>query len=207
MRLAFTQSKGLVVIMVVLTAILVWAYPLLSLLPLALLAFIFYFFRDPRRRIKPAPGAVLAPADGRVTKIARIDCDFVGPDAWEVSIFMSPLDVHVNRSPVQGMVKSVAHRAGKFLPAMNPNAPLCNEKRSYCLQGACRVKVVQIAGILARRTVNWVEEGEKVEQGAKIGMIKFSSCTQTVFPGDFALTVKEGDKVRAGLSSLGEVRP
>lgn len=207
MRLAFSQGKGLVVTMVALTAILAWVYPLLSLLPLALLAFIFYFFRDPRRIIKPAPGVILAPADGRVTKIARIDCDFVGPDAWEISIFMSPFNVHVNRSPVQGVIKSVTHCAGKFLPAMNPNAPLCNEKRSYCLEGAIRVKVVQIAGILARRTVSWVKAGQEVEQGAKIGMIKFSSCTQVVFPGDVALTVKEGDMVRAGISSLGEVRP
>ncbi len=206
MRLAFTQGKGLVVLFVALTAVLVWVLPYLSLFSLALLAFFFYFFRDPERSIKPVPGTILAPADGRVTKIARTNCDFVGADAWEVSIFMSPLDVHINRSPVQGVVTSITHRLGKFLPAMNPNAPLLNEKRSYCLEGINRIKVVQIAGILARRTVSWVQEGEAVEQGAKIGMIKFSSCCQTVFPGTATLTVQQGDKVRAGLSALGEVK-
>lgn len=206
MRLAITQGRGLVIILVALTAVLAWVFPYLLLVPIALLAFIFYFFRNPHRHVEPALNAILAPADGRVTKVARIDCDFVGTGAWEVSIFMSPLDVHVNRSPVQGVVRSIVHRPGKFLPAMNPDAPLVNEKRTYCLEGNHKVKIVQVAGILARRTVSWVQEGESVEQGAKFGMIKFSSCCLTVFPGDFAPTVKEGDKVKAGLSLLGEAK-
>lgn len=203
MQLVFTEGKRLVLILVALTAILVWISPLIALIPLVLLAFVFYFFRDPQRRVKTDARAIIAPADGIITKVAQVSCDFVGNDSWEVSIFMSPLDVHINRSPVSGLVESVAHLSGKFLPAMNPQAPMLNEKCTYCIQGAIRVKVVQVAGIMARRTVNWVVAGQTVEQGAKIGMIKFSSCTQAVFPGGFTLKIKEGDKVKAGISILG----
>jgi len=203
MRLAFTEGKWQVLILVGLVVALAWLVPYLSLIPLAVLGFIFYFFRDPRRQIELAPGAILSPADGTVTKIRRVDCDYVGQDVWEVSIFMSPLNVHVNRSPIQGVVTCLSHRPGRFLPAMNPEAPLVNEKHTFHIQGSDRVKVVQIAGILARRTVCWLRESQELAQGQKIGMIKFSSCTQVLFPGSYTVAVKEGDKVKAGLTLIG----
>jgi len=86
---------------------------------------------------------------------------------------------------------------------MNPEAPLVNEKHTFHIQGSDRVKVVQIAGILARRTVCWLRESQELAQGQKIGMIKFSSCTQVLFPGSYTVAVKEGDKVKAGLTLIG----
>jgi len=204
MNLAFTEGKWHLLLPVILAAVLAWVYPLLGLIPLPLLLFILYFFRNPAREIMASDRRLLAPADGTVTRIKHINCDYVGPDAWEVSIFMSPLDVHVNRSPIQGVLEAVSHYPGKFVPAMNPDAPLINEKRIYKIQGNVKVKVVQIAGIMARRTVSWVADGSKLDQGAKIGMIKLGSCTQLVFPGQYNVLVQEGDKTQAGLTIIGE---
>lgn len=201
MPLAFSEGKWLVTVLIVLVAVFAWISPVIGLVPLVLLLFVFYFYRDPQRDM--AEAGLISPADGKVTKIQRIQNDYVG-DAWEVSIFMSPVDVHVNRSPIQGVVDSVRHYPGKFLPAMNPQAPLVNEKRVYCIQGEFRVQVVQIAGIMARRTVNWVVGGDRVKRGERIGLIKFGSCTQIVFPGTFNILVKEGDKVKAALTTIGE---
>lgn len=206
MRLAFTEGKWHVLILIVLTAVLAWVQPIFGLIPLAVLVFILHFFRDPRREITANARSILAPADGTVTRIVQTDCAYVGQESWEVSIFMSPLDVHVNRSPISGTIESVQHQPGKYLPAMNPDAPLVNEKRTYCIQGAHKVKVVQVAGILARRTVNWVSGGEKVAPGDKIGMIKLGSCTQLTIPAEYKVLVNEGEKVRAGLTIIGEER-
>jgi phosphatidylserine decarboxylase len=204
MRLAFTEGKWQVLPIIILIVILAWFRPIFGLIPLALLLFVIYFFRDPHREQSPSPKQILSAADGTVTKIQRVDCEYVGKNSWEVSIFMSPFNVHVNRSPIQGTVEKVEHVPGKFLPAMNPEAPLQNEKHRYYIQGAIRVKIVQVAGIVARRTVNWVLGGEQLVQGDKIGMIKFSSCTQVVFPSDYTVLVSEGDRTRAGLTPIGE---
>jgi phosphatidylserine decarboxylase len=206
MRLAFSQAKAALIILVLLSAVLAWLYPLLVLVPLLLLAFIFFFYRDPKRTAPEDEQVILAPADGTVTRVASADCDYVGDGSCQISIFMSPFSVHVNRSPIAGVVESVSHQTGKFLPAMNPEAPLVNEKRSYCIRGAAiKVKVVQIAGIMARRTVNWVFQDQEVVQGGKIGMIKLGSCTQVTFPANYKVLVAEGDKVQAGMTIIGRV--
>lgn len=204
MRLAFTEGKWQVLPIIILMALLGWFRPVLVLIPMALLVFLFYFFRDPHREPAENSKLLLSPADGTVTKIQRVNCDYVGTDVWEVSIFMSPFNVHVNRSPIAGLIEKVEHRPGKFLPAMNPEAPMVNEKNIFWIKGAHKIRITQIAGILARRTVNWVSGGEAVSQGSKIGMIKFSSCTQIVFPADFKVLVEVGDKVKAGLTAVGE---
>lgn len=203
-KLAFTEGKWFVLALVILMALLAWVHPWLMALPLAALLFVFYFFRDPVRQPANAADTVLAPADGTVTAVATTDCEYVGQQAWEVSIFMSPFDVHVNRSPIQGKLESVRHFPGKFMPAMNPAAPLKNEKNIFLIRGDIPVKVTQIAGIVARRVVSWAAEGQQIKQGEKIGMIKFSSCTQVVFPSSWVVRVKEGDKVTAGLTVVGE---
>lgn len=207
MRLAFSELKAAVIALVLATAVLAWVYPLTSLIPLVFLAYLFYFFRDPEREIAAASQAILAPADGVVTRIAPIDCPYSGTGSHQVSIFMSPLNVHVNRSPIAGAVESVSHQPGKYLPAMNPNAPLVNERRLYCIQGLIRITVTQVAGILARRTVSWVGKGQQLAQGERFGMIKLGSCVQVTFPGTCAVVVAEGDRVKAGLSIIGEVNP
>lgn len=205
MKLAFTQAKAALIFLVLLSALLAWIYPLLVLVPLVLLAFIFFFYRDPLRKVSEDERIILAPADGTVTRIAPTDCAYVGDGSLQVSIFMSPFSVHVNRSPIAGIVEAVTHQPGKFLPAMNPEAPLVNEKRSYCIRGAIKVKVIQVAGIMARRTVNWVFKDQEVAQGEKIGMIKLGSCTQVTFPANYKVLVAEGDKVQAGLTVIGRV--
>lgn len=205
MRLAITEAKVIVLSLVLLTVVLAWLYPFLALIPLAFLAFVFYFFRDPCRQTPVGADLILAPADGTVTGVAQVDCPWVGPAAHQVTIFMSPLDVHLNRSPVAGQIVSISHRPGQYLPAMNPKAPLVNEKRTYDIQGRLRLRVVQVAGIMARRTVSWVEEGQELARGEKIGMIKFGSCAVVTFPADCRVTVAEGAKVRGGLTIIGEV--
>ncbi len=203
-RLAFSEGKWYVLVLVVLTALAGWVYPLLTVVPLAGLLFVLYFFRDPRREPRVNPQAILAPADGRVTRICQTDCEFAGEGSWEISIFMSPFNVHVNRSPLAGEVQKVEHIPGKFIRAMDPAAPLVNERNIILIDGIEPVKVVQVAGIVARRVVSWVTEGTWVEQGDKVGMIKFSSCTQIVFPGHWKPVVEKGDTVLAGLTILGE---
>ncbi len=106
-RLAFSEGKWYVLVLVVLAALAVWVYPWLTIIPLAGLLFVLNFFRDPHREPQKDLDVLLAPADGRVTQVRRADCDFVGKESWEVSIFMSPLSVHVNRSPLEGAVQSV----------------------------------------------------------------------------------------------------
>lgn len=176
--------------------------------PLLVLAFFMaYFFRDPERTVPGLPGAIVAPADGRVVRIVpRVQDPFVGP-AQQVSIFLSPLDVHVNRSPVGGLVVEVDHRPGAFMAAYRPEASERNERTSVSLQGdgeeAGPVVVRQIAGVLARRIVCRVRPGDKLMRGERFGMIKFGSRTDLVVPATVRLTVKTGDRVRAGETVMG----
>lgn len=204
MNHAFSQAKIEVIALVLLSAVLAWIYPVLGLIPLAVLAFLLFFYRDPPRQVPVNPGVILAPADGTVTQVTTVPCDYTGQDSWQVSIFMSPLSVHVNRSPIAGVVESVSHQPGQYLPAMNPEAPMVNEKRIYLIRGKIKVKVVQVAGIMARRTVSWVEEGRALAQGDKIGLIKLGSCTQVTFPAGYKVSVTPGDKVQGGLTIIGE---
>ena len=167
-------------------------------------AFMIYFFRDPERAAPSVPGAILAPADGRVVDVrARLEDPFVGP-AQQVSIFLSPLDVHVNRAPVGGLVVEVDHRPGAFVAAYRPEASERNERTSLHLQGeAARVVVRQIAGVLARRIVCRVQPGDKLAAGERFGMIKFGSRTDLVVPIGARLSVKTGDRVRGGETIMG----
>jgi phosphatidylserine decarboxylase len=170
----------------------------------ALGAFMAFFFRDPERVVPDAPGAILAPADGRVVDVqARVEDGFVGV-GQRVSIFLSPLDVHVNRAPVSGLVVAVERRPGAFRAAYRPDASERNERVSVAIQAeAMRVVVRQIAGVLARRIVCRVQAGDKLAAGARFGMIKFGSRTDVVVPAGVRLSVRQGDRVRAGETILG----
>jgi phosphatidylserine decarboxylase len=161
------------------------------------------FFRDPERTSPPAPGAVLAPADGRVMRIDEVDDPWVGP-AVRVSIFLSPLDVHVNRSPVTGLVESVRFEAGRFMAAYRDEASELNERCTLALQGdAARIGVKQIAGVLARRIVCRARAGEKLMAGERFGLIRFGSRTDLVVPRSTEIRVKAGDRVRGGETVMG----
>jgi phosphatidylserine decarboxylase len=161
------------------------------------------FFRDPDRIAPVVPGAVLAPADGRVMRVVEIDDPWVGR-AVRVSIFLSPLDVHVNRSPVAALVEGVQYAAGRFLAAYRDEASELNERCTLALQGeAARVGVKQIAGVLARRIVCRAKPGDKLQAGERFGLIRFGSRTDLVVPQGTELRVRVGDRVRGGETIMG----
>ena len=164
------------------------------------------FFRDPDRTAPDLPGAVLAPADGRVMVITEALDPWVGP-AVRVSIFLSPLDVHVNRAPIGGLVKNVEYVAGRFLAAYRPEASEQNERCAVSLDGdRARVTVTQISGVLARRIVCRVRPGDTVRAGERYGLIRFGSRTDLVLPRGTDLRVQVGDRVRGGESVMGVLR-
>lgn len=176
-------------------------------IPLAALALAFLgFFRDPDRAAPDLPGAVLAPADGRVMAIAEIEDRWVGP-ATRVSIFLSPLDVHVNRSPVAGIVRDVEYVRGAFAPAYQLEASEGNERCVIALESdSGRMGVRQVAGVVARRIVCRVRPGEKLQAGERFGLIKFGSRTDLTVPRGTEIRVKEGDRVRGGETVMGVVK-
>jgi phosphatidylserine decarboxylase len=164
------------------------------------------FFRDPERAIPAVTNGVLSPADGTVTAVDEAVDPFVGP-AVRVSIFLSPLDVHVNRAPIAALVVDTAYTRGKFVAAYNPDAGEVNERCTIRLQGeAARVTVVQIAGVVARRIVCRVAAGQKLEAGERIGLIRFGSRTDCYMPRGTTVHVGPGDKVTGGVTVLGTLR-
>jgi phosphatidylserine decarboxylase len=173
-------------------------------LAMGLLAlFMAYFFRDPERIPAQRAGVVLAPADGRVVEIREVTDAFVGRGT-RVSIFLSPLDVHVNRAPIAGLVVGVEYRPGRFLPAYREEASDVNERATVHLQGQdLRVTVTQIAGILARRVVCRLKGGEKLQAGERFGMIRFGSRVDLVLPPGVRVGARVRDRVRAGESVIG----
>jgi phosphatidylserine decarboxylase len=167
--------------------------------------FMAFFFRDPQRVPPSDPNVVVAPADGRVTRITRLSAD-ESESATLVSIFLSPFDVHINRSPIPGKIVDVVYSSGKFLMATNDKASLVNEQNALTIQGE-KVTVVckQIAGILARRIVCWKGKGDSLALGERFGMIKFSSRTDVILPSNVQVTVAEGAKVQGGTTIIGRI--
>jgi phosphatidylserine decarboxylase len=171
---------------------------------LVVAAFMAFFFRDPRRTVPSDPGIIVAPADGRVTRVRIAGAD--GENDSLVSIFLSPLDVHVNRAPIAGRIEKIDYKSGKFLMATNERARDENEQNTLTIVGEqITVKCAQIAGILARRIVCWKREGERVECGERFGMIKFGSRTDVILPGTVEILVKEGMHVRGGITIIGKI--
>ncbi|SRR6266851_3946219 len=161
------------------------------------------FFRDPRREVPAVGNGVLSPADGTVTTVDEAVDPFVGA-AVRVSIFLSPLDVHVNRAPISGLVVDTAYVRGQFVAAYNPEAAEVNERCTIRIQGdQARVTVVQIAGVVARRIVCRVSAGQKLEAGERIGLIRFGSRTDCYMPRGTAVHVAPGDRVIGGVTVLG----
>lgn len=178
----------------------------IALLLLLLTSFMAYFFRDPQRDSPQDPTLVVAPADGRVTLVKAIATGQADSPKL-VSIFLSPLDVHINRAPIAGKITDISYAKGKFLMATDRNASLVNEQNVLTIEGE-RVTVVckQIAGILARRIVCWKKKGETVALGERFGLIKFSSRTDVVLPATVEVLVSEGMRVRGGTSVIGRIR-
>lgn len=174
----------------------------LGLVLLVVAGFLLFFFRDPDRVVTAAPGAVLAPADGRVLVAGTPTVREFPPDAWQqVSIFLSPLDVHVNRMPVGGRVASVRYHPGRFLPAYRPDAGDLNEYTEVWIDhGGQPIVVRQIVGVLARRIVCRTQEGAEVAAGERFGVMKFGSRMDVFVPANARLTVKVGDHVVAAVT-------
>jgi phosphatidylserine decarboxylase len=171
---------------------------------LVVAAFMAFFFRDPRRTVPSDRGIVVAPADGRVTRV-RIAGGDNGAESL-VSIFLSPLDVHVNRAPIGGTIEKIDYKSGRFLMATNERARDENEQNTLTISGErITIKCSQIAGILARRIVCWKREGDRVECGERFGMIKFGSRTDVLLPGTVEILVKEGMHVRGGVTVIGKI--
>jgi len=177
-------------------------YPLAAVF-FILLLFVIYFFRDPERSIPNEKDIVVAPADGRVTKVAVIN-----PEAADspnlISIFLSPLDVHINRSPIAGKISDINYVKGRFVPATREDASLINEQNVITIEnGSVKVIMKQIAGIVARRCVLWKKAGESVDLGERLGLIKFSSRTDLILPAEFKILIKAGDKLTGGVTIIG----
>ena len=183
------------------TAFGLWYVGLLLLLVALFMAF---FFRDPKRVPPSDPDVVVSPADGRVTRIESAAGQANSPTL--VSIFLSPLDVHINRAPIPGKIIDVVYSPGKFLMATNEKASAVNEQNALTIQGE-KITVVckQIAGILARRIVCWKHAGDRLNLGERFGMIKFSSRTDVLLPANVKVTVAEGDRVRGGVTVIGRI--
>ena len=165
------------------------------------------FFRDPERAVPTLPGAVLAPADGKVMGVAEVEDRWVGR-AVRLSIFLSSLDVHVNRAPAAGIVRDVEYVPGRFLAAYKPEASERNERCTVALESdPARLSVRQISGVLARRIVCRVRPGDKLEAGQRYGLIRFGSRTDLLVPTGTELRVKVGDRVRGGETVMGVLRP
>ena len=166
--------------------------------------FMAFFFRDPKRVPPSDPDVVVSPADGRVTRIGPASSGADAPNV--ISIFLSPLDVHINRSPIPGKIVDMIYSPGKFLMATNEKASLVNEQNALTIQGE-KITVVckQIAGILARRVVCWKGKGDNLGLGERFGMIKFSSRTDVLLPANVKITVKEGQRVRGGTTVIGRI--
>lgn len=182
--------------------------PFFSAILFLFTCFTAFFFRDPLRRISPDPSELVSPADGHVISVDRVfEPDFFGSEVQRVSIFLSVFDVHVNRSPLEGNITYTRYREGKFLAAFNEKASQDNERNSFGIEGNGRkVMVVQIAGLIARRIVCWKGLGDSVAKGGKIGMIKFGSRTDLLFPDDFEVSVRKGQRVRGGLDVIAKIR-
>ena len=172
-------------------------------------AFTAFFFRDPERAIPVGADVVVAPADGRVVRIAAApEGNPVGPGAQQVSIFLSIFDVHINRAPAAGRVASVEYHEGEFLPAFDHDASHRNERNEVVLErDGQRIAFTQIAGLIARRIVFRPGVGDELERGQRVGMIRFGSRVDLVLPQGARLAVAVGDRVRGGASVLAEVGP
>lgn len=184
---------------------LIFGYWPISIGFLFIAGFMAFFFRNPSRSIPTDSDIVVAPADGRVTVVRRSGP--TEPDSL-ISIFLSPLDVHVNRAPIAGKISDITYKPGKFKMATNAQARLVNEQNTLVFEGdGLTVKCTQIAGILARRIVCWKKVGERVKCGETFGMIRFGSRTDVLMPPAVEVVVEEGMHVKAGVTIVGKFKP
>ena len=176
-----------------------WTIAGIALLLLA--AFVAFFFRNPKRQIPSDPQIIVSPADGRVVKIERVG------NVTKMSIFLSIFDVHVNRSPIGGRIEAIDYRKGSFKAAFNPAASVENERNIIMVNnGTIKVVFTQIAGLIARRIVCWKKTGDFVEKGELIGLIRFGSRVDVLFPAGAEVMVAEGTYIHGGSTPIGTIK-
>ncbi|HZQ25859.1 MAG TPA: phosphatidylserine decarboxylase [Terriglobales bacterium] len=175
--------------------------PAWAIIPLVLAAFLLWFFRDPERTISDAPGAIVSPADGKITDVALVSTS--GGERYRISIFLNVFDVHVNRSPIAGTIRKIRYQRGEFLNAMGAASAEQNEQNIVDVEGEGHsVTFKQIAGLIARRIVFDKKVGDAVTRGERVGMIKFGSRTDVLLDPTARLNVKVGERVKGGASIL-----
>jgi phosphatidylserine decarboxylase len=176
-----------------------------SIVPVLLALFFLWFFRDPERAVPQGEGLVVSPADGKVTEVLRVATP--EGERLRLSIFLNVFNVHVNRSPISGVLREVRYQKGEFLNAMNPTSAEKNEQNLAVVEAAegYAVAFKQIAGLLARRIVFKPIPGARLERGERIGLIKFGSRVDVLLPGNAELRVKKGDHVKGGSSILANI--
>lgn len=197
-----------IAVLAIITAVVALAVsPYWSIVPGVFLAFVTFFFRNPKRNVPLDDRLILSPADGKVMDVYEVyDEEFLNEPGKKVIIFLSIFDVHVNRSPVAGEIKYQQYTCGRFRPAYKESAGFENERHSIGLENdKMRVLVTQIAGILARRIVSWVTLGSVLVQGERYGLIKFGSCTEVIVPQSVEILVSKGDKVKGGETIIGRL--
>ena len=200
-----------------------WLLIIIIILIILIFLFLVNFYRDPARRI-PKGNNIVAPADGRIISIIKVNkkqvkarkgifgkiktiSSDVADECFAISIFMSPFDVHINRAPIAGWIKSIKHTRGRFFEAFNLERSLQNEKNEIIIENKkLKVKVIQIAGFLARRIKCYVKENQKINKGQKIGMIALGSQTMLIMPKGVVLKASLGQKVQAGKTILAVIR-
>ncbi|MBU8912013.1 MAG: phosphatidylserine decarboxylase family protein [Desulfobacterales bacterium] len=176
---------------------------------LAVTLFVCWFFRDPDRDISQDEKSLVSPADGKVIIVEKQEkCDYLPEPCIKVSIFMNVFNVHVNRIPFDGVVQKVLYHPGKFMNASFDKASTHNERNALIIKTADNAgfAVVQIAGLVARRIVNCVKEGEKIRKGDRYGMIRFGSRLDLYLPQDFDVAVSVGEKTKAGSTVIGHMK-
>jgi phosphatidylserine decarboxylase len=182
------------------------AGPLWAIIPFLLALFFLWFFRDPERAVPQEAGAVVSPGDGKVTDVSAVTLG--NGKQMRISIFLSVFDVHVNRSPIAGVVREIRYQRGQFLNAMNKASAERNEQNIVTLEGdGQKVVFKQIAGLLARRIVFHPKVGDRLERGQRVGLIKFGSRVDVLMDASARVNVKIGDRVKGGASVLAYLQP
>src|SRR5579863_9246555 len=180
--------------------------PAWAVIPCLLAFFFLWFFRDPERSIPQDAGAVVSPGDGKVTDVSTVSV--AGRQQLRLSIFLSVFNVHVNRSPITGIIRDVRYQRGKYLNAMNKTSAELNEQNIVTVEGDGQTVIFkQIAGLLARRIVFHHKVGDRLERGQRVGLIKFGSRVDVVLDASARPSVKIGDRVKGGVSVVGYLQP
>ena len=182
------------------------ANPFWAIVPCLLAGFFLWFFRDPERAIPQESGALVSPADGKVTDVSIVTT--AEGRQTRISIFLSVLDVHVNRSPIAGVIRDIRYQRGKFLDARSKDCADQNEQNIVTVEGdGQRVIFKQIAGLLARRIVFNFKVGDRLERGQRVGLIKFGSRTDVLLDTSARVAVKVGDRVKGGATVVAHLQP